>query len=189
MRRGLQKGFFMAKSQTQKTEEMQLETVTFLSLGGLGDVTRNMYVYEYKDEILLVDCGLGFPDETMLGVDLLLPDISYLLSTCLPAGKAKKRIVGMVLSHGHEDHIGGLPFILPQLPTFPIYGSPLTAALANEKMIQFSLNQRIQTINYDDKNTIQIGSFSVSFLRVTHSVSDTSHIVIKTPVGNFYHGS
>jgi ribonuclease J len=168
---------------------MTEDSISFISLGGLGEVTRNMYAYEYKDEILLVDCGLGFPDETMLGVDLLLPDISYLLSTCLPAGKAKKRIVGMVLSHGHEDHIGGLPFILPQLPPFPIYGSPLTAALANEKMIQFSLNQRIQTINYDNKNTIQMGSFSATFLRVTHSVPDTSHIVIKTPIGNFYHGS
>src|SRR5436189_3437031 len=146
----------MIKEQSQKAETMQPGTVKFLSLGGVEDVTRNMYLYEFKDQILLVDCGLGFPDETMLGVDLLLPDISYLLSNCLTAGKAKKRIVGMVLSHGHEDHIGGLPFILPQLPTFPIYGSPLTAALANEKMIEFTLNQRIQTINYDDKSTIQI---------------------------------
>src|SRR5438270_4002604 len=111
----------MAKEQTQKTEKMQAETVKFLSLGGEEDVTRNMYLYEYKDQILIVDCGLGFPDETMLGVDLLLPDISYLLST-------KKKIVGMVLTHGHEDHIGGLPFILPQLPKFPIYASPFTAA-------------------------------------------------------------
>src|SRR5438876_4436995 len=119
MRRGLQKGFFMTKAQTQKTEEMQLETVKFLSLGGEEDVTRNMYLYEYKDEILIVDCGLGFADETMLGVDLLLPDISYLLTT-------KKKIAGMVLTHGHEDHIGALPFILPQLPKFPIFATPLT---------------------------------------------------------------
>src|SRR5438552_15353617 len=122
MRRGLQKGFFMAKSQTQKTEEMQLETVTFLSLGGVEDVTRNMYVYEYKDQILLVDCGLGFPDETMLGVDLLLPDITYLLNNCMPEGKAKKNIVGMLLTHGHEDHISGVPHILPQLPPSPFHG-------------------------------------------------------------------
>jgi len=74
----------MATEHTQKTEAMQLETATFLSLGGVEDVTRNMYVYEYKDQILLVDCGLGFPDETMLGVDLLLPDITYLLQNCMP---------------------------------------------------------------------------------------------------------
>ena len=106
MFRDLQKGFLMAKAQAQKTEEMQLETVRFLSLGGVEDVTRNMYVYEYKNQILLVDCGLGFPDETMLGVDLLLPDITYLLQNCLPEGKATKTIVGMLLTHGHEDHIG-----------------------------------------------------------------------------------
>ncbi|TMC33729.1 MAG: MBL fold metallo-hydrolase [Chloroflexi bacterium] len=94
----------MAKEQTQKTEKMQAETVKFLSLGGEEDVTRNMYLYEYKDQILIVDCGLGFPDETMLGVDLLLPDITYLLQNSMPEGKAKKKIVGMLLTHGHEDH-------------------------------------------------------------------------------------
>src|SRR5438309_10774454 len=114
----------MATEPTQKTEEMQPETVKFLSLGGEEDVTRNMYLYEYKNQILIVDCGLGFPDETMLGVDLLLPDISYLLEAVKTGGK---KIIGMALTHGHEDHIGGLPFILPQLPTFPIFASPLTA--------------------------------------------------------------
>ena len=111
----------MAEEHTPKTEKLQPETVTFLSLGGEEDVTRNMYLYEYTDQILIVDCGLGFPDESMLGVDLLLPDIAYLLQTCLPEGKAQKKIVGMLLTHGHEDHIGCLPFILPQLPSFPIY--------------------------------------------------------------------
>jgi predicted metal-dependent RNase len=115
-------GQYMVEEQTQKTPKMQPETVKFLSLGGEEDVTRNMYLYEYKDQILIVDCGLGFPDETMLGVDLLLPDIAYLLHACMPEGKAKKKIVGMLLTHGHEDHIGGLPYILPQLPSFPIYG-------------------------------------------------------------------
>src|SRR6266516_3083356 len=89
---------YMTTAHTQQTEAMQLETVTFLSLGGAEDVTRNMYVYEYQDQILLVDCGLGFPDETMLGVDLLLPDITYLLQNCMPEGKAKKKIVAMLLS-------------------------------------------------------------------------------------------
>ena len=117
----------------QKTEKMPLETIKFLALGGEEDVTRNMYVYEYKDQVLIIDCGLGFPDESMLGVDLLLPDITYLLRSCPPEGRAIKNIAGMLLSHGHEDHIGDLPYILPQLPSYPLYGSPLTAALANEK--------------------------------------------------------
>lgn len=159
--------------------------VTFVSLGGLEDVTRNMYLYEYKNQILIVDCGLGFPDETMLGVDLLLPDISYLLDAISKGGK---QIVGMILSHGHEDHIGGLPFILPQLPEFPIYASPFTAALANEKLIEFHLQPSITVVNFVD-SAVQVGDFSVSLLRVTHSVPDSTNIYIKTPAGNFYHGS
>ena len=110
--------------------------VSFIPLGGVGDVTKNMYLYEYNDQILIVDCGLGFADETMLGVDLLLPDISYLLKT-------KKKIIGMVLTHGHEDHIGALPFTLPQLPNFPIFATPLTAALANEKLIEFNISKLV----------------------------------------------
>ena len=178
----------MAKSQTQKTEEMQLETVRFLSLGGVEDVTRNMYVYEYKDQILLVDCGLGFPDETMLGVDLLLPDITYLLQNCMPEGKAKKTIVGMLLTHGHEDHIGGLPYILPQLPPFPVYGSPLTAALANEKLTEIRTQPVVQVVPFTP-GTMQIGDFTITFLHVTHSIPDAAHLFIETPAGNFYHGA
>src|SRR5260221_9820176 len=158
----------MAKEQTQKTEEMKLETVKFLSLGGVEDVTRNMYLYEYKDQILIVDCGLGFPDETMLGVDLLLPDITYLLQNCMPEGKAKKKIVGMLLTHGHEDHIGGLPYIVPQLPSFPLYGSPLTAALANEKLTEFKA-QPLAQAGTSSNGKIQSEDFNITFIQVTHT--------------------
>jgi ribonuclease J len=188
MRKGLQKGFFMTKAKTQKTEEMQPETVKFLSLGGEEDVTRNMYVYGYKDQILLVDCGLGFPDETMLGVDLLLPDITYLLQHSMPEGKATKQIVGMLLTHGHEDHIGALPYILPQLPAFPLYGSPLTAALANEKLTEFHTGPIVQAVPFTP-GTVQIGDFNITFIHVTHSIPDAAHLFIETPVGNFYHGA
>jgi len=178
----------MATEQTQKTEKMQPETVKFLSLGGEEDVTRNMYLYEYKDQILIVDCGLGFPDETMLGVDLLLPDITYLLQNCMPEGKAKKKIVGMLLTHGHEDHIGGLPYILPQLPSFPLFGSPLTAALANEKLTEFHTQPVVQTVPFTP-GTMQIGDFNITFIHVTHSIPDAAHLFIETPAGNFYHGA
>ncbi|MBI2031476.1 MAG: ribonuclease J [Candidatus Levybacteria bacterium] len=161
-------------------------TVSFIPLGGVGDVTRNMYLYEYRDEILIVDCGLGFADETMLGVDLLLPDISYLLKT-------KKKIVGMALTHGHEDHVGALPFILPQLAQngrvdFPIFGGPLTSVLANEKLNEYKISAKVKSVNYDN-DYINLGNFSLSFIRVTHSIPDSAHIFIKSPVGNFYHAS
>src|SRR3990167_1811358 len=92
----------------QNKPQKNQDSVSFIPLGGIEDVTRNLYVYEYNDEILLVDCGIGFADETMLGVDLMLPDITYIV-------QSDKKIVGMVLSHGHEDHIGALPFLLPEL--------------------------------------------------------------------------
>ncbi len=159
------------------------ESVTFLPLGGLETVTQNMYLYMYKNEILIVDCGIGFPDETMLGVDLLIPDITRLLQLV----KEGKKIVGMVLTHGHEDHIGAIPFIIPQLPNFPIYATPLTASFINEKLKEFRLSPQVQTVEFDRK-PIQLGSFSASFIRITHSIPDSSNILIKTPVGAFYHG-
>lgn len=161
---------------------MNNQLVSIIPLGGIGNVTRNMYVYECGNEILIVDCGLGFPDETMLGVDLLLPDITYLLQT-------KKRIVGMVLTHGHEDHIGALPYLLPQLPEFPIFGTPFTAALANEKLKEFNIKTRVTSTQFEHGYINHGTAFKTKFIRVTHSIPDTSHIVIQTPVGVMYHGS
>lgn len=160
------------------------EKISYIPLGGITNVTRNMHLYVYKNEILIVDCGIGFADETMLGVDLMLPDISYLLEL-LSQGK---KIVGMAITHGHEDHMGALPYILPQLPQFPIYATPLTAGLANEKLKEFQVGQRIQAVEFNG-GELKLGSFTISFIRVTHSVPDTSHVFIKTPVGNIYHGS
>ncbi len=159
--------------------------VSLIPLGGVGDVTRNMYIYQYQDQILIVDCGLGFADETMLGVDLLMPDITYLLD----ALKKGKRIVGMLITHGHEDHMGALPFILPQLPEFPIYAPPLAANLATRKLQEFGIQKKVDPVSLESDNELRLGSFSAQFIRITHSVPDTSHIFIRTPVGNFYHGS
>ena len=155
--------------------------LTYTPLGGAGHVTSNMHVYETQNEILIVDCGIGFVDETIIGVELIIPDITYLKNT-------KKKIVGMAISHGHEDHFGALPFLLPDLPSFPIVASPLTAEFANSKLKEFGLSNRVQKVDFDG-GEVRLGSFSLNFIRVTHSVPDTSHIFIKTPVGNFYHGS
>lgn len=158
--------------------------LTFVSIGGIGDVTKNMYAYILGNEILLVDCGIGFADSSLPGVDLLIPDTTYLKEQIAKG----KKIVGMCLSHGHEDHIGALPFILPTLPKFPVYGSTLTAALANDKLGEFGVQTNVQTVQFSDR-PIKLGSFEVSFIRMTHSIIDAANLFIKTPIGNFYHGS
>jgi ribonuclease J len=161
-----------------------MSKLKIIPLGGMGQVTQNMFLYEYENEILIVDCGIGFPDSYMPGVDVLIPDIEYLLKQ-LDAGK---QIVGMVLSHGHDDHIAATPYLMPVLPKFPIYASPLTAGFAEQRMRE---GEDPRTVGVaEDNQEIQLGShFSFKLLLVTHSVPDTRHIVIKTPEGIIYHGS
>jgi len=157
-------------------------TLKYLPLGGVTGVTKNMHLYEYNNQVLIVDCGLGFADETMIGVDLMLPDVSYFKKN------PNKKIVGIAITHGHEDHLGALPYILPQLQgNFDIYATPLTASFINEKLKEFNVPKKVISVNFD--KDILLGPFLLSFIRVTHSVPDTSNIFIKTPVGNIYHGS
>lgn len=152
-----------------------------IPLGGYGQVTRNMYLYEHDNDILLIDCGIGFPTEDMLGIDLLIPDVSYL------EGK-QDRIRGMILTHGHEDHIGALPYILPKLGgDFPIYASKLTAALAQEKLEENNVHRKINVV--DTETTYNIGPYVINAARVSHSIPDTFHYMIKTPSGTVYHGA
>lgn len=161
-----------------------MPSLRLIPLGGMGNVTQNMYVYEYGDEILIVDCGIGFPDVYMPGVDTLIPDISYLQKQ-LTAGK---KIVGMVLSHGHDDHIGALPYILPDLPEFPIYASPLTAGFAKQRISDKGFEREITVLK--DRVPVTIGTaFRAMVIAMTHSVPDTKHVIINTPEGMVYHGS
>ncbi len=157
----------------------------FVPLGGMTGVTKNMYAYElYKDDslidILIVDCGFGFPEEKDLGVDLVIPDISYL------KGKTAK-IKGIVLTHGHEDHTGALPYLYQVLERPTILTSKLTSIFVENKFKEFNQKANINQIQYGKK--YQLGSFELNFIRVTHSIPDTVHILIKTPVGNIYHGT
>jgi ribonuclease J len=161
-----------------------MSSLRILPLGGIGKVTQNMYLYEYGDEILIVDCGIGFPDTYMPGVDVLIPDISYLLSQ-LEAGK---RIIGMVLTHGHDDHIAALPYLAPSLPDFPVYGSPLTIGFAEQRLRDGKFDLNMNTIR-DNRPVRLSNNFSFQLLEVTHSVPDTRHVVIHTPEGIIYHGS
>ncbi len=161
-----------------------MSALQFIALGGMGRVTQNMYLYEYENEMVLIDCGIGFPDNFMPGVDVLIPDIAHILKK-LEAGK---QIVGMILSHGHDDHIAATPYLLPHLPEFPIFASPLTAGFAAQRMKDGKVDRAITTIT--DTRPFQLGKhFSAQLLAVTHSVPDTRHILLHTPEGIIYHGS
>lgn len=161
------------------------DTIRLIPLGGSGNVTKNMYVYEYRcdpdtiSDILIVDCGIGFPDKEMYGVDLVIPDISYLRDK-------KDKIRAIVLTHGHEDHIAALPYILPEL-NVPVYGTKLTSALAEVKLRDFGLQAQVHTVGLSD--IFRFGTFSIEFVHVTHSIPDATNLIIRTPVGIFYHGS
>jgi len=157
-----------------------MSTLKIISLGGFANVTKNMFVYETPQDILIVDCGVGFPEEEMLGVDLVIPDISYLKDK-------KQKIRGIILSHGHDDHIGGLPYILPQLPQVPVFGPKWAIALASSKLEEFKVPAKLEEIGEGRK--ITLGGFSIEFIKVTHSIPDTLHLIIKTPVGTIYHAA
>jgi ribonuclease J len=166
----------------------QLNAVRIISLGGFGDVTQNMFVYEYipngdetKSQIIIVDCGVGFPEEDAFGVDLQIPDIKYLENK-------KDRILGIFITHGHEDHIGAIRFILPILGNnIPLHAPRLAAALIESRLTE--ANIRAKMTIYESGDVITAGPFSVDTIRVNHSIPDTNHFAITTPIGVFYHGS
>lgn len=163
---------------------MKINKLQVIPLGGMGEVTQNMYLFQYDNELLIADCGIGFPDIYMPGADIIIPDISYLLDQ-LEAGA---KIVGLVLSHAHDDHIAALPYLLPELPDFPIYGSALTAGFAKERMKDQGIEKEVQVLR--DGQTVNFGQyFGVTPLAVTHSVPDTKHLVINTPEGIVYYGT
>lgn len=154
------------------------QSLKLIPLGGVGDVTKNMYVYEYGNDIIIVDCGVGFPDEAMPGVDLVIPDISYLRDK-------KEKIRAILITHGHEDHIGGLPYIWPQLQV-PIYTQRLTAGFIRAKFTEHNLpKNKIFEVKIDQK--LDLGVFKVSFYQVSHSVPDSMGIVIRIPQGLIIH--
>lgn len=162
-----------------------MRSVRIIPLGGSPQVTRNMFVYELRNngkiiDILLVDCGVGFPDESMYGVDYLIPDVTYLKDKL-------DKIRGLVLTHGHMDHIGALKFVLPQLNNIRVFGTRLTAALAETQLREFNLAQKVEVVN--TQQNLNLGNFTVSFVHVTHSIPDATNLVIRTPIGTFYHGS
>jgi ribonuclease J len=155
------------------------QPVRIYFLGGLGEIGRNCMVLEQDDKLMLIDCGLMFPDTDMHGIDLVLPDFTFLRENA-------DRIVGCVATHGHEDHVGGLQFLLREL-SFPIYGSMVTLGLARNRIEEAGLLKKTDLITVRDGERINIGPFDVEFLPVTHSVPHAHAVIIHTPQGVIVH--
>jgi ribonuclease J len=155
------------------------QPVRIYFLGGLGEIGRNCMVLEQDDKLMLIDCGLMFPDADMHGIDLVLPDFTFLRENA-------DRIVGCVATHGHEDHVGGLQFLLREL-SFPIYGSMVTLGLARNRIEEAGLLKKTELITVRDGERINIGPFDVEFLPVTHSVPHAHAVIIHTPQGVIVH--
>ncbi len=150
--------------------------VTFL--GGVGEIGKNMTAIEYENEIIVIDAGLTFPGEDLPGIDIVIPDISYLIAN-------KDKVKAIILTHGHEDHIGALPFVLQSL-NVPIYGSRLTLALVESKMKEYP-KIKYKAVSVKAKNVLKLGNFTIEFIHVNHSIAGALALCITTPVGNIVH--
>lgn len=145
-----------------------------IPLGGMGEIGKNITVFEYENDIVIVDCGLSFPEDEMLGIDIVIPDITYLF-------KNKHKIRGIILTHGHEDHIGALPYVLKKLD-IPIYGTKLTLGLVSNKMKEHRLkNVKLNEVTGD--SVLDLGCFNIEFIKTSHSIPDSVAVVINTPIG------
>lgn len=152
----------------------QPNTLKLIPLGGIGEIGKNMTILEYKNSILIVDCGMTFPDENMLGIDIVIPDIAYL-------EKNREKIKGMVITHGHEDHIGAIPYVLKKL-NIPVYGTKLTIGLLENKFKEHNLSSSyLHTV--DKSQSIKLGPFCIEYVRASHSIPDAVSFSIETPVG------
>lgn len=163
----------------KKPRESRSTPVRFMALGGLNEIGKNLYVYECCNDMFIVDCGLAFPDEDMLGVDLVVPDFTYL-------EKNKEHFRGIVITHGHEDHIGALPYLLKKI-NVPIYGTRLTLGLVEGKLKEHGLLSQASLNVVEPRQNVRMGCMSVEFIRVNHSIPDSCALAIHTPAGIIVH--
>lgn len=151
------------------------EKLKIIALGGLNEIGKNLTVYEYGNDIILIDCGMGFPDDDMYGIDVVIPDITYLI-------KNKHRIRGIFLTHGHEDHIGALPYVLRDL-NVPVYATRMTVGLVQIKLEEHDLAKQTKIFSVELGETVKAGCFSVEFIRINHSIAGAVSFAIKCPAG------
>ncbi|ADK14288.1 MULTISPECIES: ribonuclease J [Clostridium] len=155
------------------------DRVKVIPLGGLGEIGKNLTVIEYKNDIIVIDCGMSFPDADMLGIDIVIPDITYLK-------KNIDRVRGIFLTHGHEDHIGALPYVLKEI-NVPVYGTKLTLGIVESKLREHNLNDVVKLKCVKAKDVIKLDSMSVEFIRTSHSIADSTALAIHTPIGIIFH--
>lgn len=153
--------------------------VKVIPLGGVGEIGKNITAVESKDEIIVIDCGIAFPDEEMYGVDLIIPDINYLIDN-------KEKVKGFFITHGHEDHIGAIPYVLKQL-NVPIYGTKLVLGIIESKLREHDLVETTKLISVDPGSRVIFHSLSVEFIQSTHSIAESCCLSIKTPLGVIFH--
>ena len=155
------------------------EKLKIIPLGGLDEIGKNMTVLEYGKDMIIVDCGVGFPEEEMYGVDLVIPDFSYLVAN-------QKKIRGMFITHGHEDHIGSLPYLLKKF-NVPIYTAKLTIGLIKNKLEEHGLVKSTKLTAVDPGATVRAGKFQVEFIHVNHSIANSVAFAIHTKLGTVVH--
>lgn len=155
------------------------ESLKIIPLGGLGEIGKNITAIEYKDEIIVIDCGISFPDEDMYGIDLVIPDIKYLLDN-------KNKVKGLFLTHGHEDHIGAIPYILKQI-NIPVYGTKLTIGLVKNKLKEHNMLSKSNLNPIRPGELIKLDELAIEFIRVTHSIAESCALAIHTPIGTVLH--
>ncbi len=178
-RRGYRKTSSIKRDKSILEFNFKKSNLKIIALGGLDEIGKNITVFEYEDTIVLVDCGLEFPEDDMLGVDLVIPDVTYLI-------KNKDKVKGLVITHGHEDHIGSIPYILKQI-NIPIYATRLTAKLIEHKLDEHHLTKQVKMTIVEQGETVDFGKIKVEFIRSSHSIPDAVMLAINTPVGTVVH--
>ena len=163
----------------KRTETRVREKLKVIPLGGLQEIGKNMTVLEYANDIIIIDSGMGFPDDDMLGIDLVIPDISYLV-------KNADKIRGILITHGHEDHIGAVPYVLSEI-NVPIYGTRLSLGIIEGKLDENPPGYDPDLYTVEAGDVINLGVFKVEFIHVNHSIADACALAIKTPVGTVFH--